>query len=356
MRVGILGSGGIAFGAAAYLHLNGHDPILWSPSGRGTAELAAGAPLKASAALDLSFHPEIASSAEEVITGCDVAMLAMPGNAHRMAIEALARNLRDGQPTIISSHLSFGALCLSRLLSERGIEAPIVAWGTTLTTGRKQDPTGVSVNSIRSKIDLAAVPETDIDIGHALCTELFGDRFVRRDGLLAIALSNLNPQNHLAIALFNLTRMERGERWGQAENVTASVGRVMEQLDAERLAIAAEFGVSVRSIKEHYSFSYQLPIASVAEMNAELHQRGKGGFGPATTETRYVLEDAPFGLWPTILLGRLVGRPASLHEAGLALLSVAYGRPLAEANDLLPLLGFQDLSRNDLQAIARAGV
>lgn len=356
MRVGILGAGGIAFGAAAYLHLNGHEPILWSPSGRGTAELAAGAALKASGTLDLSFHPRIASSAEEVIAGSDVVMLAMPGNAHRMAMEAIARNLRDGQPTIISSHLSFGALYLSRLLAERGINAPIIAWGTTLTTGRKQGLTEVGVNSVRSKIDLATVPESDIESGHALCTVLFGDRFVRRDGLLAISLSNLNPQNHLAISLFNLTRMERGERWGQAENVTASVGRVMEQLDAERLAIAAEFGVSVRSIKEHYSFSYQLPIASIAEMNAELHQRGGGGFGPTTTESRYVLEDAPFGLWPTILLGRLARRPASLHEAGLALLSAAYGRPLADDNDLLPLLKIQDLSRDRLQEFARTGL
>ncbi len=356
MRVGILGAGGIAFGAAAYLHLNGHEPILWSPSGRGTAELAAGAALKASGALDLSLHPQIASSAEELIAGSDVVMIAMPGNAHRMAIEEIARNLREGQPTIISSHLSFGALYLSRLLSERGIKAPIIAWGTTLTTGRKQGPTEVGVNSVRSKIDLATVPASDIEIGQTLCTELFGDRFVRRDGLLAISLSNLNPQNHLAISLFNLTRMERGERWGQAENVTPSVGRVMEQLDAERLAIATEFGLSVRSIKEHYSLSYQLPISSIAEMNAELHKRGKGGFGPPTTETRYVLEDAPFGLWPTILLGRLAGRPASLHEAGLTLLSAAYGRQLADENDLLPLLDFQNLSRDYLQEISRAGM
>lgn len=356
MRVGILGAGGIAFGAAAYLYQNGHEPILWSPSGRGTTELAAGASLRASGALDLSFRPRIASSAEEAIAGSEVVMLAMPGNAHRMAIEAIARNLRDDQPAIISSHLSFGALYLSRLLSERGIKVPIIAWGTTLTTGRKQGATEVGVNSVRSKIDLATVPESDLNIGLALCTELFGDRFVRRDGLLAISLSNLNPQNHLAISLFNLTRMERGERWGQAENVTASVGRVMEQLDAERLAIAAELGVSVRSIKEHYSFSYQLPIASIAEMNAELHRRGKGGLGPTTTESRYVLEDAPFGLWPTILLGRLAGRPASLHEAGLALLSAAYGRQLADDNDLLPLLEIQNLSRDDLQEIARVGM
>ncbi|TAJ34103.1 NAD/NADP octopine/nopaline dehydrogenase family protein [Bosea sp. (in: a-proteobacteria)] len=355
MRVGILGAGGIAFGAAAYLHLNGHDPILWSPSGASTRELVAGTPLKASGAIDLSFRVRIASSVEEAVATSDVILVAMPGNAHRMAFEAIARIVRSGQPTIISSHLSFGALYLSRLIADRGIVAPIIAWGTTLTTGRKQAPTEVGVNSVRSKIDVATVPESEIDTGLALCTELFGDRFVRRNGLLAISLSNLNPQNHLAISLFNLTRMERGERWGQAENVTPAVGRVMEELDAERLAIAAEFGLSVRSIKEHYSLSYQLPIASIADMNADLHNRGRGGFGPATMQSRYVLEDAPFGLWPTILLGRLVGRPASLHEAGLAMLSAAYGRSLADENDLLPLLGLQDLPRERLQELTRTG-
>ncbi|MGO4781288.1 hypothetical protein AB4084_37970, partial [Lysobacter sp. 2RAB21] len=68
-------------------------------------------------------------------------MLAMPGNAHKMALEATAEHLREGQPVIISSHASFGALYLSRLLAERGIRAPIIAWGTTLTTGRRASPT-----------------------------------------------------------------------------------------------------------------------------------------------------------------------------------------------------------------------
>ena len=45
-----------------------------------------------------------------------------------------------------------------------------------------------------------------------MCRDAFGDRFVPRAGLAAIALSNLNPQNHLAIALCNLTRMELGRR------------------------------------------------------------------------------------------------------------------------------------------------
>lgn len=355
MRVSILGAGAAACGAAAHLSVMGHDPMLWSPSGRSTQALAAGAPLRASGAIETSFHPRIAASAEDAVTTADVVMLAMPGYAHKLAFDAIAPHLREGQPVIVSSHASFGALYLSRLLAARKVRVPIIAWGTTLTTGRKASPAEVAVNSLRSKIDLATVPQSAAEEGLALCTALFGERFVVREGLLAIALSNLNPQNHLGIAVFNLTRMERGESWGQAENVTPAVGRVMEALDAERLAIAEAFGVSVRTIREHYAFSYQLPVASIAQMNAELHGRGKGGFGPATLDTRYVLEDAPYGLLPTVLLGRLVGRPATLHEAGLTLLSAAYGRDFTRENELLPALGFEGMTREDLAARARDG-
>lgn len=355
MRVSILGAGSAACGAAAHLAVCGHDPMLWSPSGRGTIALKAGAPLTATGAVTASIHPRIAGSAEEAVGAADAVLLAMPAYAHKLAFDAIAPHLREGQPVIISSHASFGALYLSRLLAARKVSVPIIAWGTTLTTGRKVSPTEVAVNSLRSKIDLATVPLGAADAAKALCTSLFGDRFVIRQGLLAIALSNLNPQNHLAIALFNLTRMERGESWGQAENVTPAVGRVMEALDAERLAIAEAFGLSVRTIFEHYALSYQLPVASIAEMNAELHGRGKGGLGPATLDTRYVLEDAPYGLLPTVLLGRLAGRPAVLHEAGLAVLSAAYGHDFTRENDLLPALGFEAMTRGELETLAKDG-
>jgi opine dehydrogenase len=73
----------------------------------------------------------------------------------------------------------------------------------------------------------------------------------------------------------------------------------------------------------------------------------------ATLDTRYVLEDVPFGLVPTARLGCLANRPAVLHEAGIALLSALYGRDLASANDILPALGFDTLTIEGLRALAR---
>jgi opine dehydrogenase len=355
MRVSILGAGAIAYGAAAYLAQAGHDPMLWSPSGKRTAALAAGKPLIATNAIDGTFTPRIGSSCADAIQNADAVMVALPGYGHKSVLAAAAAHLREGQPVIISSHASFGALYLSKLLAARGVQVPIIAWGTTLTTGRQPSPTEVNVATVRQKIDLATVPDGAIAAGHALCTTLFGDRFVQRDGLMAIALSNLNPQNHLGIALLNLTRMEQGEAWSQGQNITPTVGRLIEALDAERLAIAKIFGLSVRTVKEHFSLSFHVPMASVSEMNQEMHRQGRGGLGPATVNSRYVLEDVPFGLLPTILLGRLAGSPAPLHEAGVALFSAAYGRDFAQDNDLLPELGLERLSVAQLQQLMRSG-
>jgi opine dehydrogenase len=355
LRVSILGAGAVAFGTAAHLARAGHDPMLWSPSGKRTASLAAGQPLVAKNAIEGTFSPRIASSCAEAAVDADVLMLALPGYGHKFALDAVAPHIREGQPIIIGSHLSFGALYLSRLLAARAIRAPIIAWGTTLTTGRQESLTEVNVATVRQRVDLASVPASAADEGHLLCTELFGDHFVKRDGLLAIALSNLNPQNHLAIALLNLTRMERAETWGQGENVTPAVGRFIEALDRERLAIAKAFDLSVRTVNEHFSLSFHVPMASVSEMNQEMHRQGRGGFGPKTADSRYVLEDVPFGLLPTVVLGRLAGRPAALHESGMAIFSAAYGRDFTQDNDLLPDLGLERMSATELQALARSG-
>ena len=186
--------------------------------------------------IEEEFEPAIAHSAQELAETNDALIIALPATGHKNVMDALAPHIREGQHVIISSHASFGAVYLTQALAARGVTAPVTAWGTTIVSGRRQEETKVRVNTIRNRVDLCTVPEAGTDDGLALCQSLFGDRFMPRDGLLAILLSNLNPQNHLGIALCNITRMERGEDWSQGLNVTPKVGRLLEKLDLERLA------------------------------------------------------------------------------------------------------------------------
>jgi opine dehydrogenase len=355
MRVAVLGAGSIGFGGAAYLCQQGHEPVLWSPSGGRTAELANGKALKATGALEGEYRPRIADTCQEAVADAEVVFITLPANGHRMVFDAAAPHITSKQTVVISGHLSFGALYLAKKLAERNVKAPIVAWGTTVTTGRQRSLAEVNVNTIRKKVDIATVPTSAMEHGLSVCKALFGDRFVPRTNLLAIAVSNLNPQNHMGISLFNLTRMERGETWGQNENLTDAVGAFLEQLDAERLAIAKAIGVEVRTVREHYHLSFNVPMGSVGEMSRALHQRADGTLGPKSLDTRYVLEDVPFGLYATERLGGLVGAPPVLHASGINILSAVYSRDFRKENDLLPALDFDRLTLADLRARCEEG-
>lgn len=353
MRVAVIGTGSIALGTSAFLSERGHAAVLWSPSGRASP-LAASNTIHTEGTLTSSYPVSVAPTCKDAVQSADAVLIALPANYHRAAMDALAPHLQPRQTVLISGHLSFGALYLAKLLQARGLVLPIGAWGTTVTTGRRIAPDRVRIGNIRQRVDVAAVPGHDVDAVLALCQTLFGDRFMRRDNLLAIALSNVNPQNHMAIALCNLTRMERGEEWRQAANTTNAVGRLIEALDQERLAIAAAFGVAVRTVREHFALSFNVPPGPIGEMSAVLASRADV-IAPATLDTRYVLEDAPFGLYPTVLLGDITGKPATLHRSGVALFSALYGRDLAADNDLLPAIGFDQLSLGQLRHLAGSG-
>ncbi len=333
MRIAILGAGAIGFASAAYLMSRGHEVALWSPSGKSTLALRT-EPLTCEGVLERQFRPTIADSAAEAISGADILLVALPANGHRMVYEHLAAAIAPGQVVVINAHPALGGFHLASLLKASGKSNPIVAWGTTLLRARRSGDAGVRINTVRKRIDVATLPIGD-EGAIALCREAFGDHFETRADLLAISLSNLNPQSHLALALTNFTRMERAEAWGQGENLTPAVARLMEALDEERLATARALDVSVRTAAEHYHLTYGIPLAPLEQMAAEIRAKGQGQLGPTSEQSRYVLEDAPFGLYPLVRLGEAVGVELKLHRAGLQLLSALYKRDFAAENDLV---------------------
>ena len=145
--------------------------------------------------------------------------------------------------------------------------------------------------------------------------------------------------------MLNLTRMERGETWGQGENVTPAVGRLIEALDRERLAIAEAFGLRVKTVLR--ALLAVVPRAARQRLGDEPGdappgpRRLRAEDGRTAAMSSRTFRSASL---PTVVLGRLAERPATLHEAGLALFSAAYGRDFAQDNDLLPELGLERLS------------
>ncbi|MSP49256.1 MAG: NAD/NADP octopine/nopaline dehydrogenase [Alphaproteobacteria bacterium] len=340
MRVAILGAGGIGLATAALLCRNGHAPAIWSPSSRITKL----DPLVAEGAVDGAFRVDVAASCAEAMSHATAVIFALPAYGHRVVMDEAIRHLRAGQTAIISSQYSLGAL----YLAERRPDVPVVAWGTTVVMGRPIGPSRVKVLTIRAQVDASVLPGSTTKAGLHLCRELFGDRFVPRADLLAIQLSNVNPEAHMANALCNLTRMEKGEIWDNYGGITDTVGRLIEALDDERLAVAGAFGVEVRTIHQHMHLSFDLPYGSMGAMAAGVAAMG-GSPGPTSLQARWIREDLPFGLVPTVVLAGIAAVPTPLHAAGLRLFSALLGRDLDAENDLFPALALTSISASDIR-------
>lgn len=344
-KVAILGAGAIAYGTAAVLCRDGHDVILWSPSGQRTKALEAGEALSVTGAITAQFYPRVAKSCAQAVANAEIVVVAVPGYAHRNVLAAVAPHLRNNHVVIFSSHMSLAALYLMNLVRQRGLATPIAALGTTVITARQPSFNAVRIGSIRARLDMTVLPESAATRGMDVCRSLFGDRFVFRPNILAVSLSNVNPDVHLAIILCNIARVENGEDWTQFSNVTPAVARLLEALDAERLAIADHLGLTVRTIHDHFHLSYNLPYGPLAEMVKPLGHPSRDVKGPSSLAARYVTEDVPYGLVPTVRLAALAGIPAPLHESGVRLMSALLGQDFEAGNDILSELEPLSLAR-----------
>lgn len=355
MRVAILGTGGVGLSYAAVLHDAGHEPVLWSPSGRGTANFATGQPLEAHGAVRTTFVPATASTAAEAVRSAAVVIIAVPAQGMRPVIDAVAPHLRKQHHVIISSHYSFAALYLLRCLGDRADRPLISGWATTVAAGRRTAEARVDIQYVRTQIDVATIPASRGAEALASCEAMFGKRFRLRPDFLSIALSNMNPHVHLALVLGNLTRIERAEEWRIYSGITPGLGRLLQALDDERVGLARAAGVDVRSLRAHFALTHDVPEQALDAMCAQMHDKGRGSPAPATIDTEYIVEDVPYGLWPLILMARKLDYPVPLHEAGMAQFNAIHGRDLHLDNTILEPLGFEDLSHAELRAALTHG-
>ena len=342
VSVAIAGAGPVGRATAAYLAHHGTAVALWSPSGKSTQALVTTAGrgrLTYEGALQGEADVGILTDAAQ-LADFEVVVVALPGHAYLTVLPRIVPHLHSAQIVIVSGALSLAPLWIAERTGTKGNRPLVASWGTTLATARHAGDSGVSINTLRTRFEVAATPSSRIGEALDKCRALFGDRFTPLDNILATALLNVNPVAHVAEVLPNLTRIDKHENWPLFDNLTPSAARIGEAIDLERQAIARAFGYNVRSIHEHTHLSYHVPLGSYADMAAAIPARDGSPPGPITLNHRYVVEDVPFGLVFYEALARMVNVPTPNISAAITLLSSACGHDLRLDNPLLAELDF----------------
>jgi len=222
---------------------------------------------------------------------------------------------------------NFGSLVLRGMLEENKVqEMPMIAEGDTMPYAcRIERPGVVNVWGIKSFMSAAALPASATAAFIQKVEKAFPILLKQAPGVLAIGLYNTNMILHCPTMIMNAGRIEseKGDFRFYADGMTESVCRVMESMDAERIAIGKALGVDLVSTMDDLKELYNLEGDTLREsiLNNAAYC-GHGADAPSSAEHRYLTEDVPFLLVPVAEIGKALGVPTPtmdciIHLAGV---------------------------------------
>jgi len=361
LKITVLGGGNGSFAAAGDLALQGHDTSLWRRNAVEVAQhRAAGSRVivkdangQHSAQLAL-----VTSDIAEAVGGAELILCPAPAFAQHDIAGKLAPHLSDGQVVFLPP-ATFGSMIFARAARDAGnrARASFAETGTLPWLTRKYGPFEVAITIRAKRLPVGVFPLDVAD--HAL--DVIGRAFpgvIEPCGdALSGALMNAGPIIHPPLIVMNAGPIEHFERWDiHKEGTQASIRRVTDALDAERIAVREGFGYR----GPHF------PLAHHYATEGEQWMYGRGSHDRLTdsgdwrerivlSEHRYMREDLRLGLSFLVSAAELAGVATPLAKAFLAIGGAICGEDFMKSGRTLASLGLGQLDRDQLQTLLREG-
>jgi len=266
--------------------------------------------------------------------------------------EAVAGKLSAGQTVIVTPSSCGGALAFKRAAGLAVDDESIrVAETSTLHYAvRLTEPGKVRVFlKLKAGNLLAALPGKHTDDILALIADVYPS-MEPAQSVLQTSLQNANPIIHPAVTLSNAARIEMtgGDFLFYEEGVSDSVGRLIEALDNERIAIGKELGITI--LPDPVMGMRQGYMLEANYGNGYREAPGFLGIGAQPQlDHRYLNEDVGYGLVFMSKLGQQIGVSTPGIDAVINVATIVMARDYrAEALRTPESLGISDRSTEEL--------
>ncbi|MEW6081729.1 MAG: NAD/NADP octopine/nopaline dehydrogenase family protein [Bacillota bacterium] len=337
------GNGGAAF--AAHLGIMGYEVKMLNRSLPRLEAVRRHGGIQVTDAIE-GFGPVSLATLDpaEAIEGAVLIMVVVPATAHAFLATRLAPHLVDGQVIVLHPGRTGGALEFAAVLRREQCRARVlVAEAQSLLYAcRVTSPGTVSIKGVKKIVPVAALPARHTPEVLEILNQAF-PQFIPAKNVLETSLMNIGAVFHPAITCLNAARLDAKEAFKfYSDGVTPAVGRLIEAIDTERLAVAKRLGVQVESASEWLIDAYGVQKDSLYRMmNAnEVYKRIDA---PDSLDIRYLWEDVPTGLVPMVSLGELAGVPTPASRCVADLAGFLLGQDMWESGRTANNLGLADM-------------
>lgn len=302
---------------------------------------------------------EVASSdLGQVLAGTRVVLVVVPATAHREIAARCAPFLQDGQVVLLCPGRTGGALEFRQALREGRCPAQVVVAEaqTLVVTSRQSGPAAVRVFQTKQSVPLAALPATDTPRALEAVRPAY-PQFAAAPNILYTSLDNMGIVFHPALTVVNASRIENtgGDFGFFAEGVTPAVARLLEEIDRERIAVAAALRVEATPARRWLEIAYGVKEPDL--YRAIQSTPGYRGIrAPASLNHRYVVEEIPTSLVPISSLGARFGVPTRAIDAIIRTASILCATDFYAQGRTIKRLGLQGLSVAEITRYVERGM
>jgi opine dehydrogenase len=361
VKIAVLGGGNGSFAAAGDFTLQGHAVRLWRRDADAVAaHRAAGSRVVVK---DVNGRHEaqlglVTTDISAAVDGAELILCPAPAFAQADIARQLAPHLQDGQVVFLPP-ATFGSMVFAKAAREAGnlARTAFAETGTLPWLTRKHGASEVAITIRAKRLPVGVFPLTNAARALEIIGKAFPGAIEPCGDALSGALMNAGPIIHPPLIVMNAGPIEHFERWDiHKEGTQASIRRVTDALDAERIAIREALGYGA----PHF------PLANHYASDGEIWMYGRGSHDRLTysgdwrerlvlSEHRYMREDLRMGLSFLVSVAELAGVATPLARSFLGIGGAICGEDFSASGRTLASLGLGHLDRSGLQALLREG-
>lgn len=356
MNVAVLGGSHGAYATAADLTLAGHRVRLWRRRREDAAALAGGITLKAEGRQGLAKLDRATADLREAVDGAEVIVVPLPATTHEDIGRRLAGVLTERQVVLLAPG-TLGSFVVAREIRRaRGtLPLALAETGTLPYLTRKTGPAAVSAPVRAANLPVGVFPAVRAKETLARIGEPFPATRPCVDAV-DVALTNAGPVIHPPLVLVNAAAIDAGRFDIHAAGTTASARKLIDAVDAERVATREGWGYPA----PHYELATYYDPARAAEglYGAGARQKlvASGLWSEVLTfEHRYVTEDVELGLSFFESAARTVSVASPTVSGLLGVFGALLGKTLAGRGRDLDHLGLGELTLREVRELFQRG-
>ena len=366
LRVAVLGAGHGGMATAGALALEGFPVNLFGFFEQELEPIRARGGIQLIGTIDGFAKLNLITTAiDKALHNVNLILVILPAMAHKTVASLCTSHFRDGQVLLLSPGRTGGAIEFARTASRFGLQARIILAEaqTFLYASETREPALVEIMGIKKKVRIAALPAQHTKEALSILNQV-SPRYVAARNVLETSLNNVGAVVHPAPMLLNtglLDRAAAGEDLRYYRDILTPTicSRVLEKIDAEKVALVKALGLDALSAKTWYHECYGAEGSNLYEALQNCAPYAGYSAPKGLLEYHHVLDEVPNSLVPMASFGDTLKVPTPMIKAivnlacqicgidfwsegrtvatlGLAGLSVKEMTELVEKRELLP--------------------